>query len=360
VLELARLAPESGFSAIVGAVVNHRDARPAFIELATEMGLETAVFAGRGRVDPVRCQAIREFARTRSVRVVHCHGYKEDLHALMLSRSVRKVATNHLWKRTSLLDVLYCRLDELFLRRFDVVVGVSEDVTREMRLRGIGQATTIANGVDTDAYQPKERSRGLRQSLGLGEADVVVTMVASLTPEKQHRVALATMRILLPRHPRLRLLVVGQGPMETELRALAATTGLHQRVVFAGGRRDIPDVHAASDVYLLASDREGLPMALLEAMSCGKVAVATGVGEVPAMLSDDRCGFLSRGLDAASIAEAIDRALSLTGEERAVMGRRARARVQGSYSARAMSREYCELYRRVLSGKPHPSNPAHG
>ncbi len=87
-------------------------------------------------------------------------------------------------------------------------------------------------------------------------------------------------------------MLVGSGPLEEELRGLAATAGLHDAVVFTGMRDDVPELLPGFDVFVLSSRYEGLPIALLEAMAAGIPPVVTRVGGIPEVVVDGHDGIL--------------------------------------------------------------------
>ncbi|WP_164078794.1 glycosyltransferase, partial [Stenotrophomonas maltophilia] len=91
---------------------------------------------------------------------------------------------------------------------------------------------------------------------------------------------------VIARHPATRLVVVGAGPLLTELEAQAAALGVREAIVFAGERTDVPDCLAACDLFVLPSVSEGLPISILEAMAAGRAVVATEVGGVPELVTE--------------------------------------------------------------------------
>jgi glycosyltransferase involved in cell wall biosynthesis len=99
--------------------------------------------------------------------------------------------------------------------------------------------------------------------------------------------------------------LVGSGPLETELRQTVATLGLEANVLFAGSRGDVPEILPAFDVFALSSRFEGLPIALLEAMATGLACVATGVGGIPEVITDGVDGVLVEPGNPAQLAGAM-------------------------------------------------------
>jgi glycosyltransferase involved in cell wall biosynthesis len=122
------------------------------------------------------------------------------------------------------------------------------------------------------------------------------------------------------------------------------------RVHWCGWRQDLPGIYASADLVVLSSDSEGLPLSLVEAMACGRPAVATEVGGVPELVVHERTGLLvSRG-DPEGLARAISSLLRQP-TLRADMGARGRARVRERYTASRLVRETAALYRTLLEDR---------
>jgi len=128
--------------------------------------------------------------------------------------------------------------------------------------------------------------------LGIPEDAVLVGQIGRLSPEKGPDVFL---RAALAAHgsaPDVHFVLVGEGPLRADLQELVARLGLASRVHFAGLRQDMASVYAELDIVVSASRSEAMPLALLEAMSCGLPVVATRVGGVPDLIQPGLSGWL--------------------------------------------------------------------
>jgi glycosyltransferase involved in cell wall biosynthesis len=180
----------------------------------------------------------------------------------------------------------------------------------------------IHHGADLSAVSaptPASRARA-RAALGLSRSALVVGNVGNFTPKKDHRTLLHAMARVVWRHRAVHLVLVGSGPLERELRDTTHSTGLAERVVFAGSRDDVEDLYPAFDVFALSSRNEGLPISLLEAMAAGVPCVATSVGGVPEVVSNE--GLLVPAGDSNALAEALSTLLGAP-DVRAAAGARA-------------------------------------
>ena len=135
--------------------------------------------------------------------------------------------------------------------------------------------------------------------------------------------------------PEARLRRVGDGPQEAQLRMLAGTFGLEDRVEFVPGSPDVRDHYAAARIFALASVREGQPNVILEAMSCGLPVCATAVGGIPSLVENGVTGLLSPAGYAEALAASLLRLLAdpPLGDS---LGRAGRARVERDFSFAAM------------------------
>ncbi len=206
-------------------------------------------------------------------------------------------------------------------------------------------------GVDTqafapDAVDPAVRAR-VREGLGAASDAVVVTMIAEFTANKRHALALRALAHV--RDARVVLLLVGTGTLESAVRAEARERGLEGRVVFAGYRRDIPELLAASDLLLLCSAREGLNRAALEAMASGVPVIGTATRGIADAIGDDEAGWVVRNGGPAALAEVIDAAAG-DAAERTARGRGARQRAVREFSLEHIIDAYEVLYAEALAG----------
>ena len=211
----------------------------------------------------------------------------------------------------------------------------------------------VRNGVNTDRFSPFAVSGGPPEALErLHANDVVVGTVASFrdTPAKRLDLWIDTVASVMREHPHVRALLVGDGELRARLEEHASATGIGSRFLFAGKHVDVRPYLARMDVFLMSSAYEGLPVALVEAMSMGVPVVATEVSGVREVVQHGDAGYLVpfdtevvQGL-AAYVGRLVENpGLAQT------LGRQAREHVQENLSVERMQRELEEIYRRVLS-----------
>jgi glycosyltransferase involved in cell wall biosynthesis len=188
-------------------------------------------------------------------------------------------------------------------------IGVSES-TRQHHLRDgkipDDKIITLYNGIDLSAYkEPKAESRlEKRKELGLAPDSVVAVTVAVLREPKGIQFMLQAMAQLRETNPNLQYLVVGDGEHGPVLKEMARHLGLENRVVFAGQRKDIPEILPVCDFFVLPTLTEALPTVLMEAMAAQKAIIASNVGGIPEMIQDGLNGRLLPPGDVRALAAA--------------------------------------------------------
>jgi glycosyltransferase involved in cell wall biosynthesis len=194
-----------------------------------------------------------------------------------------------------------------------------------------------------------------RAELGIGPDEPVAGTIANFRAQKDYPNLLATARLLIDRGWPGRIVAVGQGPLEAEMRALHDRLGLGDRVLLLGQRDDAVRVLAACDVFTMASDNEGLPVAVMEALALGLPVAATAVGGIPEAVTDGVEGLLVPPKDPEALADAI---ATITGDDalRTAMGHAAR-RASERFDIRIATRRIEALYRELV-GDVRPATRA--
>lgn len=191
---------------------------------------------------------------------------------------------------------LKARFSRMLLKRFDRVVSLSQ-ITREdfIRVHRLPehQVIVIPNGLNIapfiharDSGIRKER----RRELGLGEEDLALITVGSLTFEKDQARLLALVKDIRSEGLPCHLLIAGEGPLRAELEIMADQLGVRRYVRFLGLRKDVPALLAASDLFVLPSKTEGMPRVLIEAGLAGLASVSHDVGAVADMVENGVSG----------------------------------------------------------------------
>jgi glycosyltransferase involved in cell wall biosynthesis len=171
------------------------------------------------------------------------------------------------------------------------------------RLRS--RTEVVVHGVDLDAVRAHRDPTGVRAELGIGAEEIVFGTVANFRAQKDYPNLLAAAVVLRDRDVPVRIVAVGQGPLEEEMRAQHARLGLAGRVDLLGERADAVRVMSGCDAFVLASNNEGLPVAVMEALALGLPVVGTAVGGMTEAV-DATNGVLVPARDPRGLADAIE------------------------------------------------------
>ncbi len=255
-------------------------------------------------------------------------------------------------------DVFVSGLNPLFLAmarfafRQAVAITTNSDDLRQAAI-DLGadphKLRLVIYGVDPQTIAPDHSQRAaLRRSLGLGEATLVVLAVGRLVPKKGFDVLIKAAPDIAPG---AHIVIVGDGDQRAELAALAAASGVSERIHFVGNvsRHDLTAYYNMADIFAMPSMRlpvDGLNVVVVEAMSCGLPIVASKVGGNPLVVADGDNGLLVGEGQIAELAAAINRLLAEP-QTRSAMGRRGRQRVLDEFSWQRLAATYVALFENV-------------
>jgi glycosyltransferase involved in cell wall biosynthesis len=231
------------------------------------------------------------------------------------------------------------------------VVAVSEYL-KEMLIRAgfpRDRVIRIYNGIACSRFAAPEAGR-FRAELGLQNGTKLVGMVANLRASKGYDHFVHTARLVTDAMPKVRFVAIGKtnGPNYGELVRLIRELGLEDRFLLLGFRRDVPEILADLDVFVLSSINEGFSLATIEAMAAAKPVVVTRSGGPQEIVEDGQTGFLVPSADPVALAEKICHVLS-DRELASGLGRRAQAMVQTKFTLQAMIGQYQKLYESCLT-----------
>jgi len=316
-----------------------------------------------GRHDVRAVLSVRAMLRRERPQVLHTHAAKGGtvgrVAALLAGRGRPEVIV-HTFHGHSLTGYFSSRASTVFAliervlgRGTTRLVAVSEEVRADLVRLRVAPATkidVIALGFDFARFEHGEGERSdqaaaLREDLGIPSEARVVTLVARLVPVKRVDRFLRVAQ-QLGDVPNCRFLVVGDGELRDELRALPEAQALGERLVWAGYRRDIPQVLFASDVVVLTSDNEGTPVSLIEAQAAGVPVVSTRVGGASTAVLHEETGFLADSDE--GLAAAVRRVLEDPPLARR-LGAQGTVHARETFSIDRLVDDVDALYRRLLA-----------
>jgi glycosyltransferase involved in cell wall biosynthesis len=226
-------------------------------------------------------------------------------------------------------------------------VAVSDQVARSfVELYGRPPAVVIPNGIDVERFRPA--GQPWKCENGFAESDRLIVSVARLDPQKNPLGLIDAFDLALAANPRWHLLLVGDGSLRKEAEARVRSLRLGARVHFLGVRADIDDLLPVCDVFALASDWEGMPMAIIEAMAAGLPVAATTAGGVPELVGHGATGLLVPPGDMQALSEALG-LLARDSDRRREFGRAARERA-ACFGVDRMIGAYAQFFEHLAGG----------
>jgi glycosyltransferase involved in cell wall biosynthesis len=298
---------------------------------------------------------LRQFADREGAEILHAHQCTPFFQA-MLSRGLTGrrpvVFTEHGRHFPDTPSRKRAIVNRMLLKRCDRLFGCGAAV-RQALINNEGlpesRVEVIYNGVDLKALsKPTAGARErIRAEFGYSANDFVVVQVARLHELKDHQTALKAVDEARHKIPGLRLLLAGDGDQRSAIKQTIRERGLDQTVTLAGTRKDIADLLSASDVFLLSSISEGIPLTVIEAMAARRPVVSTAVGGLPEIIEHGVSGMLAPSGDASSLAASLVQ-LYQNADLRNQMAEVAAGRAQEKFSLQGMLNSYRDVYYDVL------------
>ena len=333
------------------------------IEEAEEAGVEVVRIrhlAPERRVYPWDdLHGFREIAShlaRRDFDVVHTHSAKAGGIGRLAARRVGVPAVVHSFHgfpfhdfqsapvRRGLLEIerRLARITDYFLTDGTVVAAdaVRLKLSPPERVRAIASPIDVRVGVVSDAAR-----RSARRLLGIPVDAKVVGTLARLEGQKAPLDMVKAIAAL--DRPDLYMVWVGDGHLRSKTQDLLERSGLRERFLLLGNRKDVPELLPAFDVFVMSSLYEGLPVAIVEAMSCGIPVVATAVNSVPEIVISGKTGLLARPADPRSLARALQYLLEHPSQA-ARMAEAARAQIDDRFRPEALGNDLMEAYTLAL------------
>jgi len=318
------------------------------VEELRDAGVTVIELDRRRRLQPVAWLPLVRHARRHGIDVLHCHKFGSNAWGAVIAPLIRApvlVTHEHSWSFTG--DRRRMLVDRhVIAPRAAAMVAVSSlDARRMVEIEHLprDKVRVIPNGIVTPRVADP---LALRRALAIDPEVPVIGFVGRLRPEKRVDLILTAAATLLGER-KVHVVLVGAGPEEATLRDQVREASIADAVTFLGFRADATTLAAGFDVAVLASDREGAPLTLLEYMALGRPIVTTSVGGIPEIVEDGRDAVLVPPGDAASLAGAIGRLLD-DPAERLRLGSEAAARQAAQFSFEEMTRRVERLYLELL------------
>lgn len=322
-------------------------------DYADKLGIECVLLPAGAKNIKAVYQKLKAWLDENPVDLLCTHDYKATFYGLLLRNygAYSTIGFSRGATSENLRVKLYMQLDNQLLRYVDAIVAVSRSQADKLNNLKIfhNNVHVIENAVTSEAFNNLDESisSNLINELNLASDSKLILSAGRLSEEKGHRFLIEAFNKISSDHPDWHLVLAGDGPLMQELKDLASDLG-SRNVHFLGFRSDISSLYQQSKIMVLPSLSEGLPNAVLEAMTYDCVVISSAVGGVPDIITDSKNGLLVPASDSTRLSKAIIRAITepVLCEQLISEGKKT---LEESFSATRQAKRLISLYDEVYS-----------
>ncbi len=330
---------------------------------AENKGLRVEKFRMRAGLSISGIRQILKHIKKNKYSIIHSHGYKPNIMLGFLPKFIRKVpmvSTLHGYTSRSTYSwlSLYESLDKMSLRRLDGVIAVSYKLMEQLKpqLPDKQKTWVVENGVkplvefSNKEGSPQEDGADVSQKNRIEkfcETGFIVGAIGRLSKEKNFGMLIDAVGMAQKRNADIKLVILGEGNERAKLEAKVKSREMESCVLMPGYTSNAARYFRLFDLFVISSFTEGLPMTLLEAMSCSVPVLSTSIGGVPVALEYGKAGELIESGDVEAMADRIAN-ISMKYDEASAKAKIAKNIFLKKYSSEKMAGEYLEIYREVV------------
>jgi len=319
--------------------------------VAEGKGIPVIALRMRVAMDPLAVANCIRAIKKNGVDLVHTHSSTDSWCCSMGAKlaGVPVIRSRHVTTPIS----TNCFSHFLFMKLADRVITSGETIRRQM-IEGNGynprKIISIPAGIDEKRFSPEISGDNVRKDLNIGKEDYLLGIVSVLRSWKGHVYLLEAFRALREKIPHLKLVIVGSGPQERNIRKYIEGNGLAGKVIMTGHREDVPQILKNLDLFILPSySNEATSQVIPQAMAMGIPVIATSAGGIWEVVKDGETGKLVPPRNAPALSEAIFWAYQ-NREETRKMARKARELVLKDFTLARMIEKTGNVYRELLDG----------
>jgi len=329
-------------------VTSLADSLPYLPDLLRSSGVAVEQLGKRSGLDIRMVRRLNQVVKRFQPDVIHTHqgALPYVLPVLMLNPSVKCVHTVHNLPQYET-DPIGGFIHRMAYRVCVTPVAVTGVIAEMFRSHyWLKDVAVINNGIDLSPYSSQTQRSAWRHDNGIPESTTTITCLAHFRPQKNHQLLLRAFASVASEYPDTMLLLVGDGPLRGPIEDFIASQKLGERVRLLGFRYDIPQILASSDIGVLSSNYEGMPLSVMQMMEAGVPVVATRVGGLPELVIDGEDGYLVPPSDAGELAAALKHLVS-SERERTRLGSNGRRKAIANFGTDRMAEQYCRIYESV-------------
>ena len=308
----------------------------------------------RGAVDFNSAKQLAVYCAQNQINILHAHLARDYWIARMvkiINPDIHLIFTRHL-TRPIKADFLH----KWLFKEVDKLIVVSEAVKRSLvgqNLLPLNKIAKIYNGIDTERFK-NAIPTGLRCTLGIDPQIRLIGIVGEVSPHKGQEILIRSFPLVIAKDPNINLIIIGsdfkEGKYIEDLKVLAQSLGVRDRVFFLGFREDIPNLIKDLDILVLASKNESFGLTIVEGMAAGIPVIVTNTGGVSEIVIDNETGLLVEPNQPVALANAI---LYLLANPQLAkkLGQAGQKRATDYFSLNLMVEKTIEVYHEVLEEK---------
>jgi len=318
--------------------------------IEAENGKVTLMPASNNLLIMMKVPEIIRYVKQHKIDLIHAHlpwaGFASRL-IFKLSKVPVIYSEHNIQDRYHILTKTINRLTFNWQTR---VIAVSGDVAKSIaqRIHPKVPVEVILNGVNTQQFVRNEMERKeKRAALGVGDDDILIGNIAVFRFQKRLKEWVTAIKKIQAQHPNVKAVLIGDGILKAEIMEHAKAEGMENNIIFPGLQTAIKPWLSAMDIFMMTSSFEGLPIALLEAMSMETAVVCTDAGGIKEVIRDKVDGFTVPVEAWENIIEPIGHLVSNPTELKS-FGKQARSRVEDAFSMKVMVQQIEACYVSVL------------
>ncbi|MFC4210480.1 glycosyltransferase family 4 protein [Pedobacter lithocola] len=296
---------------------------------------------------------VRQIISAENIDLIHAHGTRANSNTFYSAKLLKipLVYTVHGWSfhpdQSKMVKFIRSMSERFLVSVANKTICVSKSNLIEGKTKfPMTNATVIANGINRFKFNPDKEFKNIRLEFGIDESFILVGYIARITNQKSPLTFLRAIA-MLPEKENIRFLIVGDGDLKTQMLSLSKDLNLDKYITFVDFRNDIPDILNAIDVFCLPSLWEGLPIALLEAMSMRKAIIASKIDGITDLIDDGLNGLLVKAADIDSLSKTLQR-LILDRKLIADLGLEAEKTVQEKFNISTMTKNIEAVYQEFI------------
>jgi L-malate glycosyltransferase len=292
-----------------------------------------------------------------NIKLVHTHKYKDNILAAV---AARVAGVRHIIRTVHGLSEPFNGLESFRIGAYelcdrtvsrtcvDKIIAVSSDIEKMLSSKyGSQKVIQIHNGIDCESFSPTINRDEVRCELGVESKRLLIGTIGRLTSIKGHEYLLRSAQLFLKKHSNAKFLFAGAGPLKDRLQSYAIELGIGESILFLGHREDTYRIMSALDIFVLPSLHEGIPLVLLEAMAAALPIVASRVGGIPEVLTDQVHGLLVSAENPLELAEACEKFVHDPVFAQSC-AQAARFRVEREFASSTMGAKVASLYEQLF------------